>query len=518
MTDEPTNTSVDLPLSLNNPDHQEWHYKQQQWMTKKVYAYDMKEAIESPTVLVAKDWGEDVQGAKKFACVPNYEMLAPDVVAHFKNERPLSLYEMIGPNQASKVYFDVDCEPQEHPDDFAQKWRADPDHFLQEVLLKSLITFMANRFGLDLETDDFLVAEAHKPDKLSFHLVLPYRLQDQAARELFKAHLVEYRLEAQAEEVDLFRFKGMPDSAVYSTDQNYRLLFCCKAGKRNALRPLRREWLAEWPEDPIEQFVAFLVQHDTDDLTDLKPVVELKGTKRKAAIARTQVQLTSGVPRSRTLGRQAEGLKEEACWDQATKLLGADGKCEQLVNDKGEAIKIRCRPNGRRRCAHGHDCSTNTFYLHFTERGTGKIEVCALCPGYLSTPCANTTSDVLSTFTFHQPEVPMELYNYQDPESGKIGCRPLDHPEAPQTKAGFWEKGGSGVVVEASPCGGGKTTQMLRVFAKYFGLGPSADELAKQVAELEAAEADAKRQEQLAHLQQFFSKAVMHDDPTPPSP
>ena len=35
----------------------------------------------------------------------------------------------------------------------------------------------------------------------------------------------------QAEEVDLFRFKGMPDSAVYSTDQNYRVLFCCKAKK-----------------------------------------------------------------------------------------------------------------------------------------------------------------------------------------------------------------------------------------------------------------------------------------------
>lgn len=202
-----------------------WDHKQLAWFPTKVEALNAMEASDEPSVLLASDRG--AKGAKQFGVVPTYGVLASWVVASHGLGQPLSLYECIARTVASRVYFDVDCERSEHPVEFGA-WDNDKDAFLKDTVLPSLIAFMRTVYGIDLGSDDFLAIVSHKPDKLSFHLSVPWRLQDGTARTLFRAHVLEYRTRAELGENDVFRHKGMPDHAVYSADQNYRMLFCCK--------------------------------------------------------------------------------------------------------------------------------------------------------------------------------------------------------------------------------------------------------------------------------------------------
>ena len=463
-----------------------WDPKHLVWYSKKAEVFNAMEASDQATVLLASDIG--AAGAKQFGFVPTYDVLASWVVASHELGQPLSLYECIAPTVASRVYFDVDCERSEHPDEF-DAWNADKDAFLKGTMLPSLIAFMRTVYGLELESDDFLVSVAHKTDKISFHLSVPWRLQDGATRALFRAHVIEHRTRAELGENDVFRHKGMPDYKVYTKDQNYRMLYCCKQGKHNPLVPLRRDWLAEWPDDAAAQFTLSLAQGDTSDLTPINPIVELRGRARRAQVEAegTRVQsLREGAPRSLTVGRQPETAKEKACWAHTQSLLDGGGagtlvasdgtvgpcpsRCEQLINDPGEAVKIQCRPNDRRTCAHGNDCSTNTFYVRYVERGGGRHDVEVVCPGFLHMACSNTSTKI-GDLVYNETDVPCEVYTYIDPATGKNGVRPLDHPGAAQTKAGYWEADGGGVIVECSEKGNGKTYRVIKALVKYYAAG-----------------------------------------------
>ena len=224
------------------------------WSDRKSQVSASMETDEPPGVVLARDG--DHLGRKQYARLKSYEALATSVVEACEG-KPLSYYEILDDNAASRVFFDVgvgiNCPG------FVQ-WRADPDAFLRDVALPPLIAFLREDYGHHFQTTDFLVAEAHEPSRIRFQMTLPYQLRNHTHRSIFRRCLKQRRAQLPPE---------VYDSHVYGCGQLLRMLLCAKAGKTNVLKPVQRPWLAAWPADRKDQFVAFLTQTGAAELPEI---------------------------------------------------------------------------------------------------------------------------------------------------------------------------------------------------------------------------------------------------------
>ena len=197
-----------------------WYFNPRSWETgdgaRDRVLKRMKQS-NAPSVLIATD--TKCGTYKRFASVPSYDALVALVLAQHDKGAPVCFYEIIDPHAACRVYYDVDCKADEQPADFPT-WDADRDGFLRQVLAE-LSAFMRAAFDQDVATTDYLVSQSHKKGKLSFHISLPWRLPDQAARLEFKYHLMEHKRRASG----LFKRKGIPDDVRWASTT----LACCAA-------------------------------------------------------------------------------------------------------------------------------------------------------------------------------------------------------------------------------------------------------------------------------------------------
>ena len=93
-----------------------------------------------------------------------------------------------GKDLDSRCWACCDCKGLELPDEEA----------FTKAVLEWIVSFMLERYGVAVGFEDFFVSSACRPDKLSLHLALPWRLPTAAERVQFKAQLKDAGAGAQA--------------------------------------------------------------------------------------------------------------------------------------------------------------------------------------------------------------------------------------------------------------------------------------------------------------------------------
>ncbi len=167
-------------------------------------------------VVVAKDVG--AKGAKEYMGFEDYFDVLEHILDTPKENR--NFYEVLQGLEPRRIYFDVDkkkVKGEELPD------VAEFVFHMKDTIINVFDVLC----GIELSEDEILFTESSTKSKFSFHIVVPdYKVSVEVMKLIHK--FVSDTMEATNA-----NYKDIVDPAVYGRNQCFRLLHCCKNGKKN---------------------------------------------------------------------------------------------------------------------------------------------------------------------------------------------------------------------------------------------------------------------------------------------
>lgn len=307
-------------------------------------------------------------------------------------------------------------------------------------------TFMQDHYGLHVDCADFVVTTACRPEKLSFHVVLPLSLPDGVARKTFRHCLQSAGRGRQIMEKLTGRAVEVVDTAIYSErGQALRGALCNgfdrerRTGKRNWLTAIESSGqglrFAAWPTNLEEQLLAGMVSRPHPGLAQLPAPV-----------------LTAFVPHTPAAPCQRHHDHERGHGPPNSEEL--ERHILRLVGD-GSAVArwesptaVYMRTVGQRRCPHGHVHTSDSYIVQVE----GQQIWCICC---FTPECGIRRSTLIGELPC-QWSVPRERYACHRLSDGvqKPCARPLEFPP------------GRRCLIEATDMGGGKTEQTLKFISR----------------------------------------------------
>lgn len=188
--------------------HPNWHYK--------------VEPIRDKPIIVALEYfnSKKQKTGRKFGTFRNYKSLHEFVLGSNKLFR--HLYEIIKGTELSKMRYDVDLLA-DSLDDYNEQ---------RKIILYRLIkafTFVHNELtGKDCE---YIIYSSCSAPKVSYHVILPTVVGYHYQLDEFYSRTISYLNKHYSLDNGILNYKNIIDASVYKSLQNFRILYCCKAGK-----------------------------------------------------------------------------------------------------------------------------------------------------------------------------------------------------------------------------------------------------------------------------------------------
>ncbi len=120
-------------------------------------------------------------------------------------------FEVIFEDSEAKMLFDIEWE-RCSPDTEGVPWPNKQD-FLADVMVY-LGTFLLKHYGVSVNWSEVYVLDSSNPDKLSFHMTLPWKFTDLAQRQDFVRRLKFEKGMAAAGDIETL--DGCPDVVIYT--------------------------------------------------------------------------------------------------------------------------------------------------------------------------------------------------------------------------------------------------------------------------------------------------------------
>jgi hypothetical protein len=189
--------------------------------------------LEMPKLIVGE---ESDKGSRKFALFSNYmELYRYSKLVRETTGAPPSLYETCP--YYMKIHFDIDLKKDtiQNPDHASRIFEDENVryHSILKPYLSSIVTVFRETFPSEKDIlDKLLVFEGHRPDKISFHIVVDgYYLACQECQEFS-------RLVVDAVKKDFEFASELADFSVYKKNQSFRFLMSCKRGMASGVKEI----------------------------------------------------------------------------------------------------------------------------------------------------------------------------------------------------------------------------------------------------------------------------------------
>jgi phage/plasmid-associated DNA primase len=149
-----------------------------------------------------------------------------------------NLYEVIYPTSIIKPYFDLEIETEEE------------NHRSMGLLfIDTTIRYIADKYGVELEMEDFAVFDSCRTGKLSYHLLIQQKIcfENMASHSIFAKGLFEYIKNTEPSLVwGEKKQKTIMDVLPYGNHQNFRMPNQSKKGKTHILKNVSKLPIMDW--------------------------------------------------------------------------------------------------------------------------------------------------------------------------------------------------------------------------------------------------------------------------------
>lgn len=188
--------------------HPNWHYK--------------VEPIRDKQIIVALEYfnTKKQKSGRKFGSFRNYNALYEFVLG--SNKRFRHLYEVIKGIELAKMRYDVDLMA-----DSTESYNEQ-----RKVILYRLIkAFQHVHNELTGQNCEYIVYSSCSAPKVSYHVILPTVIGYHYQLDEFYSQTITHLNKHYPLENEKLKYKNIIDSSIYKSLQNFRILYCCKAGK-----------------------------------------------------------------------------------------------------------------------------------------------------------------------------------------------------------------------------------------------------------------------------------------------
>jgi len=387
---------------------------------------------------------KQVTNVYSFCAVVDFQDVYKMLRAHPLAER--CFFEVITRGSGSKTHFDIEWDKEDaDKKNCVMPLKAD---FLGDMC-DSLTIFIKKHYGKDIDWPSVIVTDASIEKKHSFHVILPWIFFDLDERRIFCA-LLKSEAELAVIVDGIQRFKGCPDTAIYTTNRLFRMTECIKLKKDNPLRaccgctrskPGALNYTFRAPENDNQAgSLYFLDSLLTSNLETCTPLGAAIGVA--APVARNQ----RGGVFHRNVAADGPLIETPLLVAAVAALRGTSDLTSMPVRWDSET-SLLLRPNGLRQCPMGVEHSSNGFHIKIINN-----EFCVVCT-WSGGACGGVEQPIGELPISWS--IPREIYRYQRPDGG-AAVRPYKFNSL---------SAGVCCIVDCTDCGGGKTFQARLLIA-----------------------------------------------------
>lgn len=188
--------------------HPNWHYK--------------VEPVRNKPIIVALEYFNvrKQKTGRKFSSFRNYNTLYEFVVG--TNKRFRHLYEVIKGIELAKMRYDVDLVAA----------NTENYNLQRKIILYRLIkAFTFVHKELTGQNCEYIIYSSCSDPKISYHVILPTVVGYHYQLDEFYSRTVDYLNKHYPLQEENLKYKNIIDASIYKSLQNFRILYCCKAGK-----------------------------------------------------------------------------------------------------------------------------------------------------------------------------------------------------------------------------------------------------------------------------------------------
>lgn len=261
------------------------------------------------------------KGNKRFYNIPINEL---DRLAELL-EQNNHLYEILPPDYPVKMYFDLEMEYTNADfDKYVESITENEDEVSErEFQQRHLYDFMDwlkeeiyNLFDVQLRRRDFVVLDSSRPNKLSYHLIIPNHIcfKNVADHKIFTTYIWSRFQNPKEHEKEFFKFltysfkeetRFIFDKIPYGKFQNVRFINQSKKGKSYILKNINRSFGVR------DSFIRLYEGVGDRKILNVEPLVELTSNEKKKTSTRISKEKTASKRERKETTQQEIGFNIE---------------------------------------------------------------------------------------------------------------------------------------------------------------------------------------------------------------